>query len=170
MSTSANLPEPWLRGPIDGVDPLIAPVLRSYQQAVEDLTLHSEDLTTEQIWSRPSDLAPLGFQLHHIAGSVDRLTTYLRGEALTDSQIAFLKAEMDPGSSCEELLGLIRASLSASEAHIRTIDPAALREPRFIGKKRLPTTVAGLLLHLAEHTQRHVGQAISAAKLARVTG
>jgi hypothetical protein len=27
--------------------------------------------------------------------------------------------------------------------------------------------VIGLLTHLAEHTQRHVGQAISAAKLAR---
>jgi len=32
------------------------------------------------------------------------------------------------------------------------------------------TTVAGLLTHIAEHTQRHVGQAISAAKLSRVEG
>jgi hypothetical protein len=34
----------------------------------------------------------------------------------------------------------------------------------------LPTTVAGLLMHIAEHTARHVGQAISAAKLARIEG
>ena len=37
-----------------------------------------------------------------------------------------------------------------------------------MGRKRLPTTVIGLLTHMAEHTQRHVGQAIAAAKLAAV--
>jgi hypothetical protein len=36
-----------------------------------------------------------------------------------------------------------------------------------VGRKKLPTTVIGLIVHLAEHTQRHVGQAVSAAKLAR---
>jgi uncharacterized damage-inducible protein DinB len=35
-----------------------------------------------------------------------------------------------------------------------------------VGRKGLPTTVIGLLTHIAEHTQRHVGQAIAAAKLA----
>lgn len=34
-----------------------------------------------------------------------------------------------------------------------------------MGKKRLPTTVAGLLVHVADHTQRHVGQAITTAKV-----
>jgi uncharacterized damage-inducible protein DinB len=41
-----------------------------------------------------------------------------------------------------------------------------LPEPCGVGRKRLPTTVGGLLTHIAEHTQRHVGQAISAAKWA----
>ena len=50
---------------------------------------------------------------------------------------------------------------------MRAIDVAQLREPRGVGRKMLPTTVIGLLTHIAEHTQRHVGQAISAAKLAR---
>jgi hypothetical protein len=31
------LPEPWMRGPIAAVDPLLAPVLYSFQQAREDL-------------------------------------------------------------------------------------------------------------------------------------
>jgi hypothetical protein len=34
-----------------------------------------------------------------------------------------------------------------------------------VGKKRLPTTVGGLLVHIAEHAQRHVGEAITTAKV-----
>jgi len=33
-----------------------------------------------------------------------------------------------------------------------------------VGRRKLPTTVVGLLIHLAEHTQRHLGQAITTAK------
>jgi uncharacterized damage-inducible protein DinB len=40
-----------------------------------------------------------------------------------------------------------------------------LDEVRTVGKKQLPTTVAGLLVHIADHTQRHVGQAITTAKI-----
>jgi uncharacterized damage-inducible protein DinB len=46
------------------------------------------------------------------------------------------------------------------------MDPATLGDARTVGRKRLPTTVIGLLTHIAEHTQRHVGQAIVTAKLA----
>jgi hypothetical protein len=53
---------------------------------------------------------------------------------------------------------------------LRTIDPPTLAEPRAVGRKQLPTTVIGLLIHIAEHTQRHVGQAIAAAKLAMAIG
>jgi len=49
------------------------------------------------------------------------------------------------------------------------LDATRLTDAREIGRKRLPTTVLGLLTHIAEHTQRHVGQAISAAKLARAS-
>jgi hypothetical protein len=31
----------------------------------------------------------------------------------------------------------------------------------------LPTSVGGLLVHVADHTQRHVGQAITTAKIVR---
>jgi uncharacterized damage-inducible protein DinB len=55
-----------------------------------------------------------------------------------------------------------------AEAVVRALDPAMLIEPRVVGRQRLPTTVSGLLTHIAEHTQRHVGQAISAAKWAVV--
>ncbi len=55
----------------------------------------------------------------------------------------------------------------SAEAIVRSIDPATLPEARWVGRKRLPTTVMGLLIHVAEHTQRHVGEAIITARLAR---
>jgi uncharacterized damage-inducible protein DinB len=143
-------------------------VLYALQQAREDLANHVGDLSEEQIWVRPFGLAPVGFQLRHIGGSVDRLTTYLLGKQLDDAQMAALRAEMEPGESRDQLLARMNEALAQAEARIRSIDPATLSEPRVVGRKLLPTTVIGLLVHIAEHTQRHVGQAISAAKLSRV--
>jgi hypothetical protein len=98
---------------------------------------------------------------------VDRLTAYLEGRPLDASQMAAPAAEMQPGASLEELLADIDRALRRAEEIIRAVDPATLAEPRRVGRKRLPTTVIGLLVHIAEHTQRHLGQAICAAQLAR---
>jgi hypothetical protein len=57
-------------------------------------------------------------------------------------------------------------SLGHAEQVIRGIHPATLAEARRVGRKHLPTTVIGLLVHIAEHTQRHLGQAITTAKAA----
>jgi uncharacterized damage-inducible protein DinB len=159
--------EPWLRGPIEGVHPLLAPAFHAYQQAREDLTHWTDGLSDEQIWARPHRLTPIGFHLRHIAGSVDRLTTYLKGGQLNVVQIDFLQHEMDEGASRDELLREVDAALRESEEALRAIDPAALAEPRGVGRQLLPTTVAGLVVHLAEHTQRHVGEAIVTARLLR---
>jgi hypothetical protein len=164
------LPEPWLRGPLPGISPLIAPVLYAFEQAREDLAKYTAGLTANQIWARPFGLAPVGFQLRHIAGSVDRLTTYLLGAPLNEAQMAALRTEMDSGEPLVKLLAQVNESLDQAEARIRSIDPATLAEPRAVGRQQLPTTVIGLLVHIAEHTQRHVGQAIGAAKLARADG
>ena len=162
-------PEPWLRGPIPGVDPLVAPILYSFQQAREDLAHWTAGLTTEQVWARPHGFGPVGYHLRHIAGSVARLMTYVQGRELSPEQFAEIARQMDPGASLEELMAELERSLSAAEAVVRAIDPATLAAPRTVGRKRLPTTVIGLLTHIAEHTTRHVGEAISAAKLARVS-
>ena len=164
----SDLPEPWLRGPLRGVSPLLAPALHALQQAREDLARHTEGLTAGQVWDRPHGLVPLGFHLRHIAGSVDRLTTYLEGRQLDEAQMAALAKEMEPGAGLDELLAGVDRALRRAEEMIRSIDTATLAEPRFVGRKRLPTTVIGLLTHIAEHTQRHLGQAISAAKLCAV--
>jgi len=162
-----SIPEPWMRGPLPGVDPLLAPLLYSFQQAREDLARWTHGLTPEQLWGEPHGFGSVGFHLRHIAGSTDRLITYLRGEQLGDAQLAFLKSEHTPGASREELLAALDRVFAESEAVVRALDPAKLAEPRFVGRKHLPSTVIGLLTHIAEHTQRHVGQTISAAKWAR---
>ena len=166
----SGLPEPWLRGPKPGVHPLLAPILYSFQQAREDLRRWTDGLSTDQVWTSPHGLASVGFQIRHIGGSVERLMTYLTGRQLTTVQLAELKGEMTPGGSLAELLDQMDQKLAAAEAIVLNIDPAQLIEPREVGRQRLPTTVAGLLTHIAEHTQRHVGQAIVTAKLARSSG
>ena len=171
MPDREPLPEPWMRGPIPGVHPLLAPILYAFQQAREDLARHTETLTREQIWASPHGFGSVGFHLRHIAGSTDRLMTYLQGRQLNPEQMAALKAEKEPGSvNREQLLAGLDRAFAGAEAVVRALDPNRLTEPRAIGRKQLPTTVAGLLTHIAEHTQRHVGQAISAAKWAAVLG
>lgn len=160
-------PEPWLRGPLAGVHPLLAPPLYTLRQVREELAECTAGLTPEEIWARPHGLTPLGFHLRHIAGSTDRLSTYLRGAELSTEQIAAMKREGEPGASRAELLAEVEAALDRAEALVRALDPAKLPEARSVGRKALPTTVAGLVFHLAEHAFRHLGQAVSAAKLIR---
>lgn len=157
--------EPWMRGPIPGVEPLVMPVFFSFQMVREDLARYTEGITQQQLWKPLGPVPPLGFHLRHIAGSVDRLLTYLMNESLTPEQLAALREESTPGATLPELLAAIDVTLQATENRLRTINPATIHEPRFIGRKRLPTTVLGLLVHIAEHTQRHLGQAITTAKL-----
>lgn len=163
------LPEPWLRGPIAGVDPLVGAILYTFDQAREDLARYTEGLRTEQIWATPHGFGAVGFHLRHIAGSTERLFSYVVRKQLSSAQLEAIQHEKDPGASREALLKELDESFKQAEAVVRSLKPEQLREPREVGRKRLPTTLIGLLTHTAEHIQRHVGQAISAAKLARVS-
>jgi uncharacterized damage-inducible protein DinB len=162
------LPEPWLRGPVAGVDPLVAPILFAFQQAREDLAAYTGGLTTDQIWATPFGLGSVGFHIRHIAGSTERLTAYLEQKQLSAGQFAALEQEKQPGASRERLLAEMDAAFRKTEVVVRGLDLTALAAPREAGRKRLPTTVIGLLTHIAEHTQRHVGQAICAARVVRI--
>src|SRR5712691_2257084 len=103
--------EPWLRGPIEGVPPHLMPVFHSFAQVREDLELHTSEISNEQAWRPIEPIPALGFQLRHIAGSVDRLVTYLVGGELSDAQLAALKLEAEPGASLSDLLEQVHASL-----------------------------------------------------------
>jgi len=159
--------EPWLRGPIPGIDPLLAPLLMAFQHAREDLARHTEALTHEQLWYAPPGFGSAGFHLRHIAGSTDRLMSYLQGRELSPEQMTALRAEHVPGATREDLLVAIDQVFHDAEAAVRALDPATVREPRTVGRKRLPTTVIGLLTHIAEHTMRHVGELIITARMVR---
>jgi len=62
-------------------------------------------------------------------------------------------------------LAQLDAALENAKARVKAFSAADLEQSRSVGKKQLPTSVAGLLVHVADHTQRHVGQAITTAKL-----
>lgn len=155
--------EPWLRGTTPHTDPIVRAVLHSFEQVREDLEHWTAKIDPADAWRRIDPLSPLGFQLRHIAGSVDRLTTYAAGGQLRPEQLDDLRREREPGATIAELMAEVHASLDRSAAILSTIsDFHAARE---VGRQRLPTTAGGLLVHIAEHTQRHLGQAILTCKL-----
>ncbi len=163
------VPEAWLRGPLDGLHPLIQPVFFSFAQVREDLARHVAGLTREQVWRRCGG-ASVGFHLKHLAGSVDRLTTYLLGGELSEEQLGALRDEHAGDEDTDDLLKLVDEALAGSEERVKGLDPQQIYKARAVGRKQLPTTVIGLIVHLSEHTQRHLGQAVTTAKLLRDSG
>lgn len=161
-------PEPWLRGPIDALHPAAAHLLYTFEQAREELPKFCAALVEEQIWRSPSDgVASVGFHLRHIAGSVHRLTSYLQGEQLSPTQLAGLRSEHEPGPGFADLMESLELEFRRTEKIVRAISSVQYEERRVVGRNNLPTTVGGLIVHLSEHTQRHLGQAVLTAKLVR---
>jgi uncharacterized damage-inducible protein DinB len=158
-------PEPWLRGSLTDVPVLTRAVLHALQLAAEDVEKWCGDLTDEELNARPGGIAPVAFHLRHMVRSADRLLTYADGRELSPAQIAALKSELDPGANRQELFAEFRAGLESAAARVRAFRPAQFDEPRKVGKQQLPTTAGSLLIHVADHTQRHVGQAITTAKI-----
>jgi hypothetical protein len=166
-------PEAWMRGPVEGVPPLLMPAAHALAGAREDVAAALGGLSTDDLWSRPGGAAPAGFHAVHLAGSLDRLFTYARGEQLGDTQRQALAAESapsDPPPSAAEVTAIVDAAVEKALAQLRATDPATLLEPRGVGRMRLPSNVIGLLFHAAEHTQRHVGQILTTAKVVRGLG
>ncbi len=142
------------------------PVFFSFAQVREDLEHFTQGVTDAQL-TNPIGGTSLGFHLAHLAGSVDRLTTYLTGGQLGPEQLEFLHSERQQARTLRELLDLIDRNLTSAETSLRQIQPDTLFDSRTVGRQALPTTVIGLLVHLAEHTQRHLGQAIILCKVLR---
>ena len=163
-------PEVWLRGPVPRVPALLQPVAHSLLQCREELTAAMAGLTSEQLWERPNGAASIGFHARHAAGSLDRLLTYARGEGLSAAQKAALAAEEIPDAApgaAAALIAAFDAAVDRALAQLCATQEAALLEPRGVGRAQLPSTVLGLLFHAAEHTQRHVGQLVTTAKIVR---
>lgn len=160
--------EPWLRGPIIGMPPMVMPAAHALMQAAEDILMAVRGLTVSQLWALPGGAAAVGFHLRHLAGSIDRLLTYMRGEMLSDAQMEALDAEIDDdGRSADELSSEALAAIARGIDAMRDTPPGIYLETRGVGRRKLPTTVIGLLVHIAEHTQRHVGALIATSKVVR---
>ena len=161
--------ESWLKGPVEGVDPLLQPAAHALLQTMEDVTQATAELSVEELWQKPGTAAPIGFHLKHLAGSTDRLLTYARGERLTDAQKTALADEKAGGSPLPDaatLLATLRATIDAAIDQLRRTNPAALNETRQVGRSAT-STVFGLIFHAAEHSQRHAGQVVTTVKIIR---
>lgn len=169
MPTS-DLPEVWLRGPLPDFPPFLQPVAHALLHAVEDVRRTVEPLSETDLWARPGGAPAIGFHTRHAAGSLDRLFTYARGEGLSPEQLAFLKEEGEPGeppATAAELVLAFERQVGSALAQLRATPEAVLLEARGVGRLALPSTVLGLLVHAAEHTQRHVGQIVTTARIVR---
>ena len=157
--------EPWLRGTETDVPAVVRGVLHALVQAEEDLSKWCGQLPDEVMNERPSGIPPVAFHIRHIARSIDRLLTYAEGRELSEEQIRLLQTELDPDAKGEELFAELLAALTDARKRVRGFAGSNLEEKRSVGRKALPTSVGGLLIHIADHTQRHVGQAITTARI-----
>jgi uncharacterized damage-inducible protein DinB len=173
MSTSpvpAPYIEPWLRGTHTDVPAAGRAVLHALDLALDDLTNWTEGLTDAEVHSHPLGLSSIAFHLCHIARSTDRILSYAEGNQLTSEQLAALKTEQTGADQTGEeslaaLLAAVEASFSKAADRIRVLASANFETFRGVGRKQLPTTIGGALIHVADHTQRHTGQIVTTAKV-----
>ena len=165
QKTRLNEPEPWLRGSLTEVPVVARAALHALELAKEDFERWAYGLTDEELNLRIPGIAPIAFHLRHVARSLDRLLSYAEGQQLNPEQIALLEEELDPGAIRTELFQELTSAFKFSAARIRALANLDLNAKREVGSKKLPTTLAGLLVHVADHTQRHVGQAVTTAKI-----
>lgn len=162
---SQNL-EVWQRGPLPDISPLLQPVAHALLQAREEINVYMNDFPVELLWSRPADMASVGFHLQHLSGVLDRVFTYAKGEGLSDVQFEQLQEEGKDsvhGYSVNDLVNRFEKQVDKALKQLQGTDEKILTEYRGIGRARLPSTVIGLLVHGAEHTMRHVGQLLVTA-------
>lgn len=155
-------PEFWQQGPVQGIAPLLQPAAHAFLQARKEVEDAVTGFPDHLLWKRPAGLASAGFHLRHLSGVIDRLFTYARALPLTQEQLNYLQNEgtEDAAVTVAGLTSHFRATVDAALAQLSSTPENSLTETRTIGRKKIPTTVIGLLFHAAEHTQRHTGQLI----------
>ena len=162
-----SLPEVWLRGPLPTIPDLLQPVAHALLQAKEEINEYIKDVDETLLWQKPLGLASVGFHLQHIAGVQDRLFTYAKGESLSEQQLEYLSNEGKGNNAItiENLLENLNRQTAISVEELSNTNKVVLTEIRNVGRKQIPSTVIGLLVHAAEHTMRHTGQLLITIKL-----
>ena len=164
-NASVSYVEPWMSGTYSDVPAVGRAVLHALDLALDDLSKWTRGLTDAEVHSRPLGLPSVAFHLRHIARSVDRILNYAEGNPLSAEQLAALKVEQTGEESLAELLAEVEASFSNAAGRVRVLATADFETARGVGRKQLPTTIGGALIHVADHTQRHVGQVVTTAKV-----
>jgi uncharacterized damage-inducible protein DinB len=157
--------EPWLRGTHTDVPAVGRAVIHALELALDDLTKWTEGLTDAEVHAQPLGLPSVAFHLRHIARSTDRLLSYAEGNQLSSEQLAALKGEQSGEESLAALLAEVEVSFSNAADRVRVLATANFDTFRAVGRKQLPTSIGGALIHVADHTQRHTGQVVTTAKL-----
>ncbi|MBV9963430.1 MAG: DinB family protein [Parafilimonas sp.] len=152
--------ELWLKGPIHYVPDLLQPVAHALLQAKEEINEMMKNFEESLLWRRPASVASVAFHLQHIAGVQDRLLTYAKEKMLNDEQLIYLQNEGKENETITltALLENVNRQTEKSIEQLKETDPNTLTDKREVGRKKLPSTVLGLLFHSAEHTMRHTGQ------------
>ena len=164
-------PEVWLRGPLAGIPQLLQPVAHAVKQAQEEIHELMAGFPSVLLWEKPAGLASPGFHMKHIAGVLDRMMSYAKGEVLNQQQFDYLKKEKVRDSSLTAALLLKNLDRQIADflTFLSKIDPNTLTDFRGVGRAQIPSTVGGLLFHAAEHSQRHLGQLLVTVRVLRST-
>ena len=158
--------EVWLRGPLPGIPALLQPVAHALLQAREELNELMNNFPEGLLWEKPAGLASPAFHLQHLTGVLDRLFTYAAGQQLTERQLQYLAAEGKVTKvSPAQLIEVFNAQTDEAITLLSAVNEAVLKETRFVGRGRVPSTVIGLYTHAAEHTMRHLGQLLVTVKI-----
>lgn len=161
--------EAWLEGPVHGIPSIFQPVAHALVQARRDATDQAASIEADLLWMHRGAAATAGFHLLHAANALDRLSTYARGELLSDAQKSALRGESadHPELDGRALVAHLSGAIDRALAQLADAEPDTVFEERRVGRAGAPSNVLGLLFHAAEHTTRHVGQFITTIKLLR---
>ncbi len=166
MSDKQVQPEPWLRGTLREIPAVVRAVLHALELAREDVTHWCSGLTGVEVNARPMGLPSVAFQVQHITGSADRLLTYAEGRQLEPAQLESLRSETEPVPVMPHvMLRDFDRAMEQAMARVRAFAGQDLEQSRAVGRRALPTSIGGLLVHVADHTQRHVGQTVTTVKV-----
>lgn len=160
QAKSPVTPEFWLRGPIEGISPVLQPAAHALLQSRSELNQYTANFPDRLLWEKPSGCASVGFHIQHLTGVLDRMMTYALNRSLSEQQFLYLKQEghPNPNISVSDLVNNFNKKVSEALAMFKEFQESELTKARTVGRKKLPSTVLGLLFHAAEHSQRHIGQ------------
>jgi len=157
----------WLSGPVAGITPVLQPVAHAILQARREVMEVLQNFPGALLWQNPGGVASVAFHLQHLAGVLDRLFTYARGEQLSTDQLNALQKEgkEDKTISLVDLAQHFDKQVDTALEQLKKTKEELVLKTRYVGRKQIPSTVLGLLFHAAEHTQLHTGQLLVTARI-----